>query len=76
MVFIVLTIHCAVKPYKKDYINATEALVLLCLFGVTIAVLDENDIYVGKSVGIFFIVAPFVYGFAYLSYAIIKGLYL
>ena len=74
--FLVLTVHCTVKPYKKSYINVTEALVLFCLFGATIAILDENDIYIGRTVSIVFILIPFIYGVLYLLYKLVKKIFL
>ena len=76
LVLLVLVIHCAVKPYQKSYINITEALILFCLFGGTIAILDENDIYIGRRVSIFFVLAPFIYGLLFLIYRLLKILFL
>ena len=56
------------KPYKKYHINVTEMLVLLSLFGATVCLLDENDIYIGPVVSIFFVGFPFLYGVLFIAF--------
>lgn len=75
LVLAVLIVHCVFKPYKKEYINVIEAAILLCLLGATLAILDENDIYIGKQTSIVFIILPFVYGLFYTLYLIAFKLY-
>lgn len=75
MVLIVLTVHCIFKPYKKDYINGIEVVVLFCLLGATLAILDENDIYIGKTTSVFFIIIPFVYALIFIIYYISVKIY-
>ena len=52
LVLFVLSVHCVTKPYVQDFINMIEAAVIFCLFGVALAILDENDIYVQKETAI------------------------
>ena len=75
MVLVVLTVHCVFKPYKKESINFIEVAILFCLLGATLAILDEDDIYIGRRTGIFFITIPFVYALVIFIYYIIVKLY-
>ena len=63
-----LLIVCIVQPYKKSYINVIEAFTLLCLFCSTIALLDDEDIYVnGISIlGVIFTCLPFCFASLYI----------
>ena len=44
-----------------------EALILGILFLSTIAILDQDDIYVGNFISSVLLVIPFVYALVYLS---------
>ena len=44
-----------------------EAAILGILFLSTVAILDENDIYVGNVISSVLLVIPFVYALVYLS---------
>ena len=61
---------CVVKPYKKAHVNVTEALMILALFGATLAILDENDIHVKASASYYFIAFPFLYGLLFICYSL------
>lgn len=75
MVLVVLTVHCIFKPYKKESINFIEVVILFCLLGATLAILDENDIYIERGTSIFFITIPFVYALVVFIYYIFAKLY-
>ncbi|XP_019853039.1 PREDICTED: uncharacterized protein LOC109582640 [Amphimedon queenslandica] len=75
MVLVVLTVHCVFKPYKKESINFIEVVILFCLLGATLAILDENDIYIGRTTSIFFITIPFIYALVVFIYYIFAKLY-
>ena len=74
LIAICLAIVCFVKPYKKAHNNISEAIILLCLFGATLAVLDDDDVHVGARTGIAFASLPFIYGLLYILYRIGKAL--
>ena len=61
------------KPYKKSHNNVSEAIILLCLFGATLAVLDDDDVHVGARTGVVFAVIPFIYGLSYIFYRVGKA---
>ena len=67
-ILLCLGVICTVKPYKKYHINVMEVLVTLCLFGATLALLDENDIYVGPNSSVAFIAFPFMYAVVFITY--------
>lgn len=73
-VLLCLGVICVVKPYKKYHINFMEVLVTLCLFGATLALLDENDIYAGSKTSAAFISFPFMYAFAFIAYRGVRKL--
>jgi len=66
-ILVIVTIHCISKPYEKEYINIIEAVILGILFLSTVAILDEDDIYIGKVVSSTLLVIPFIYALVYLS---------
>ena len=68
LILLSLGVLCVVKPYKKYHINVMEMLVLLCLFGATVSILDEDDIYIGQKVSAAFISFPFLYGIIFILY--------
>jgi hypothetical protein len=65
LVLIVLVVHCITKPYKQEYINVIELAILFCVFGATLAILDDNDIYIQRGTSLFFVIIPFIYGLVY-----------
>lgn len=44
-----------------------EAVILGILFLSTVAILDENDIYIGNFISSVLLVIPFIYAVIYLS---------
>ena len=45
-------------------------LILLSLFGATVSVLDENDLYIGRIISASFIAFPFLYGVVFMVFRI------
>ena len=70
-----LVIICFVKPYKKLHNNISEALIILCLFGATLAILDDDDVHVGTTAGIVLSVLPFLYGLLFIGYVVVRKLW-
>ena len=50
-----------------------EMLVLLWLFGATVSILDENDLYVGQKLSAVFVSLPFVYGVVFILYRVLRS---
>ena len=67
-----LCVLCFVKPYKKYHINVMEMLVLLSLFGATVCILDNNDLYIGPIISAGFIAFPFVYGVVFIAFRLTR----
>ena len=65
---------CVVKPYKKYHINVVEVLIILSLLGATVALLDDQDIYLGQITSACFVSFPFVYGGAFIVYRVSRRL--
>ncbi|XP_065897690.1 uncharacterized protein [Dysidea avara] len=63
----VVTVHCIAKPYDKEYINIIETIILGLLFLSTIAILDEDDLYIGRVVSITLLCIPFLYALIFIS---------
>lgn len=72
LIIISLSIVCFVKPYKKAHNNILEALILLCLLGATLAILDDDDVNVGNITSIVFAILPFLYIIIYTLYRVGK----
>lgn len=73
LIMLCLSVLCFVKPYKKYHINVMEGLIILFLFGATLAIYDmENDLYVGMTVASYAILFPFIYGALFILYRILK----
>ena len=66
-ILVVFTVHCVSKPYEKEYINVIEMIILGLLFLTTIAILDADDIYIGRGVGIVLLCIPFLYALIFIS---------
>ena len=75
LILLCLTVICAIKPYKKAHVNVMEALMIMALFGATLAILDEQDIYVGPVTSICFIAFPFVFGILFILYKLFMYLW-
>ena len=69
-----LGIVCFVKPYKKTHKNISEAIILLCLIGAILPILDDNDMHIGAKAGMAFAILPFIYGVVYILYRFGKTL--
>jgi hypothetical protein len=63
---------CFVKPYRKYHINVMEMLILFSLFGATVCILDENDLYIGPTISISFIAFPFIYGILFVAFRALR----
>ncbi len=67
-IMVCLIVICLVQPYKKYHINFMESLIILCLFGATLAILDSEDIYVGPITSASFISFPYLYAVVFIGY--------
>ena len=72
LILMCLSIICFVKPYKKAYINISEAAILFCLLGATLAILDDEDVNVGVNTSIVFAILPYIYALVYILYIVGK----
>lgn len=70
LILMCLLIVCFIKPYKKAYINISEAIILFCLFGATLAILDDEDVNIGVNTSIVFAVLPYIYALIYIVYRV------
>ncbi len=73
-IMVCLFVICLVQPYKKYHINFMESVIILCLFGATLAILDNEDIYVGPITSACFIALPYLYAIVFILYRGIKNL--
>ena len=63
----VFTFHCVSKPYEKEYVNIIEMLILGLLFLNTVSLLDEDDLYIDRSVSLVLLCIPFLYALIFIS---------
>ena len=67
---VVLIVHLFTKPYKNEYINIIEAIILLDLLLTTGAFLDPSSEQVPFGLGVFVAVLPYVYAVGCILYRI------
>lgn len=62
----VLVFHCFVKPYKKEFSNVVETLILLNLVLVAAVYLEAPKGKVGSAFVIILTVLPYLYAVGFL----------